>query len=170
VSRDSISALRTSPDPLPQSGSQPEAGLRPFTAPKPLSKIPSVVEGSAAEGRPASPRDAHRNHFINTFSQSFHSKAFPAAAKLSSKSLRANTYEQLRNYLNSLDFKSFIYRSYERFSCKSFRYRSYIIKGGGVGGSEFTDKVFQDLSHFPTTNPTRNSRHLIWSRRTKCIA
>jgi hypothetical protein len=48
----------------------------------------------------------------------------------SRKSLPANTYGLLRNSLNPRDFKSFIYRSYGRFFRKSFRIRSYVIKGG----------------------------------------
>jgi hypothetical protein len=48
------------------------------------------------------------------------------------KSLRAVTYGHSRKYMKSPDFKPCRIRSYARFFRKSFRMRSYVIKGGGA--------------------------------------
>jgi hypothetical protein len=94
-----------------------------------------VSPNSKLEDRAAAPsgRGVLRNYFITRTAQVTDPKALPVAPTFPSKSFGANTYGLLRNSLNSLDFKSFICRSYALFFRKSFRYRSYVIKGGWGG-------------------------------------
>jgi hypothetical protein len=69
----------------------------------------------------------------STFAHS-HSLPSPYASSITSSfsrnSLQVNTYKNMRKLLKTPNFKPCRIRSYARFFRKSFRMRSYVIKGG----------------------------------------